>query len=153
MSDIQVQIVKGNLTEKLILDFQESAASVNCIGTADAGPDKAARKYALVWCRNDYRNIPLDSILWVRACGSYSSIHLEGNEDMVVSSNLSTVGKSLPDSEFARIHRSCIVNLSHVRQLVGSSLNIDGTLLPIGREYRESVFNRFIFLGTRRNKK
>ena len=89
----------------------------------------------------------------VRACGSYSSIHLEGNEEMVVSSNLSMVGKSLPDSEFARIHRSCIVNLGHVRQLVGNSLDVDGTLLPIGREYRESVFNRFVFLGTRRNKK
>ena len=153
MSDIQVQIVKGNLPEKLILDFHESADSVSCVGVTGGGSNGPARKYALVWYRNDYRNIALDSILWVRACGSDSSIHLEGNEEMVVSSNLSMVGKSLPDSEFARIHRSCIVNLGHVRQLVGNSLDVDGTLLPIGREYRESVFNRFVFLGTRRNKK
>lgn len=154
MSDIQVQIVKGGLSKKLILDFRESEGPGRDIAVMETEPfHRTDRKFVLVWYGNDYRNVPIDDILWVKASGSYSVLHLAGESDMVVSSNLSTVGRDLPESDFARIHRSCIVNLCHVRKLVGSSLNVGGTLLPIGREYRESVFNRFIFLGTRRNKK
>lgn len=69
---------------------------------------------------------------------------------MVLSFHLAIIEKELPVSDFMRIHRSYIVNLKHVVSLIGNSLNINGKLLTIGREYREHLLERFIFLGVRR---
>ncbi len=69
---------------------------------------------------------------------------------MLVSFHLAVIEKNLPSNDFVRIHRSYIVNLKHVTSLVGNSLNIHGKLLTIGREYRDSFHNRFVFLGIRK---
>lgn len=146
MSDnIEVQIVRSESAGRYVTVSGEADGSA-CLACRDA------RKFALVWDRQDYVNIRLDELLWVSASGSYSVLHLKGERELVVSSNLSAVGRKLPLSEFARIHRSCIVNLNHVCQLVGNELSVAGTMLHIGREYRESVFSRFIFIGAHRDK-
>ena len=50
-----------------------------------------------------------------------------------------------------RIHRSRIVNLRHVETLVGNRLKIGNELLAIGREYKDALFERVIFLGVTGN--
>lgn len=72
---------------------------------------------------------------------------------MVISFNLATIEKELPNVDFLRIHRSYIINLKHVISLIGNSLNIEGKLITIGRGYREKLLDRFIFLGVRRKNK
>lgn len=98
MSDIQVQIVKGSLSKKLIMDFRESEEPGRDIAVMETEPfHRTDRKFVLVWCGNDYRNVPIDDILWVKASDSYSYsvLHLAGESDLVVSSNLSTVGNCI----------------------------------------------------------
>ena len=53
-------------------------------------------------------------IQWIEAAGSYSRIHLTGGRILVISFNLASVRRKLPESDFIRIHRSRIVNLRHV---------------------------------------
>lgn len=145
MSDIEVQVVRGDSPRRIIVDCGESESAIRHIRDDE-------RRYVMVWNHQDYLNVRLNDILWISASGSYSVLHLAEDKNMIVSCNLSAVERKLPASEFVRIHRSCVVSLSHVRQLVGNTLNVEGTLLHIGREYREIVLSRFIFIGTRRNK-
>ena len=72
---------------------------------------------------------------------------------MTLSFHLAVIEKQLPETDFIRIHRSYLVNLKHVTALVGNSLKIGEQFLVIGREYREQLFDRFVFLGVRRSKK
>lgn len=70
MSDIQVQIVKGGLSKKLIMDFRESEGPGRDIAVMETEPfHRTDRKFVLVWYGNDYRNVPIDDILWVKANG------------------------------------------------------------------------------------
>ena len=81
MSDIQVQIVKGGFSKKLILDFRESESPGRDIAVMETETARGTgRRFVLVWYGNDYRNISIDDILWVKASGSYSVLHLAGEK-------------------------------------------------------------------------
>lgn len=76
---------------------------------------------------------------------------LTGGRSLIISFNLASVRHKLPENDFIRIHRSCIVNLRYVETLVGNSLKIGNELLAIGREYKDALFERVISLGVTEN--
>lgn len=143
LAELPIQIIRGSGFKELICGIQSSENNLNYSSRTDA-------KYVFVWHQNDYLKLTPDEILWIEADGSYSKLHLTNNRNMVLSFHLAIIEKELPVSDFMRIHRSYIVNLKHVVSLIGNSLNINGKLLTIGREYREHLLERFIFLGVRR---
>lgn len=111
------------------------------------------QKHILVWHQNEYIHLEFNDVIWIEADGSYCIIHLAQEKKITISFPLATVQKILPSAVFVRIHRSHIVNIKHVNKLVGNSFLIGKIFLKIGREYRESVLNNFIFLGVRNHPK
>ncbi len=141
LSHLSVQILRNSNHSQLIFALQsESETYVEDI----------KKKYVFVWRQQDYLKVQMEDLLWVEADKSYSCIHLKGFKTMIIASNLSSVEKRLPAEDFIRIHRSYLVNLIHVVSLMGNSFKIGNEYLAIGREYRESVLERFVFLGVRR---
>ncbi|MEG2665931.1 MAG: LytTR family DNA-binding domain-containing protein, partial [Bacteroidales bacterium] len=146
LENLPIQIIRGSSNKELVFCFQPEE-------THSEYSNQGNKKYFLIWCREDYLKVMSDEILWIEAEGSYSRIYLTGDRSMIVSFHLSIVGEELPEVDFVRIHRSCIINIRHVISLVGNSFKIDGKILTIGRGYRDAVFNRFIFIGVRRKGK
>lgn len=146
MAELPILIVKNSGPKKIVLSVHPEKAGVSFI-------DEPEREYAFIWRQSDYVKVAFKDILWVKADGSYSTFHLTRKRDMTVSFNLAVVEKELPASEFIRIHRSCIVNLRHVESLIGNSVKVEDTLLTIGREFRERLLSRFVFIGVRRSRK
>lgn len=145
LEDLPIRIIRGSGCKELVCSIPSSESESNI--EYSTGTDK---KYVFIWQRNDYLKLTLDEILWIEAeDGSYSKIYLTNNRSMVVSISLAVIEKDLPYSDFIRIHRSYLINLHHVNSLIGNTFNIEGKLLTIGSKYRESVFNRFIFIGVR----
>lgn len=60
--------------------------------------------------------IPHASVTWIEASGPYVVIHAEGREHLVRRS-LTSLEESLGPLGFARVHRSALVNLIHVREV------------------------------------
>lgn len=108
-------------------------------------------KYLFILNQSVYRKVNRDDVLWIEASGSYSIIHLRDSRPMIVSFNLSTVGRDLPPDDFVRIHRSYIVNMKNVDMLSGNSVWIGGRSFCIGRGYRKAFFSHFVFIGSRKN--
>ena len=147
LSEMPVRIVRGNGCRELICSV-EPQDNDEPVYRSDM-----QKKYAFVWRQNSYLKLTLDQIVHLEACGSYCTIHMTEQKEMVISSRLAIVEKVLPASDFIRIHRSHIVNLTHVTALTGNTLSVGKETLPIGREYRDALLDRFIFLGVRRNRK
>lgn len=144
MWELPVQIVRGSGCKKLVISVEP---------TEELSSTTAYDKhYAFIWRQNDYLKISLDELIWIEAAGSYSTLHLLGGKTMTISFHLAVIEEKLPQTDFMRIHRSYIVNLKHVISLIGNSLKLENQLLTIGREYRDKLLDRFIFLGVRRNK-
>ena len=131
--ELPIRIVRGSRSFELRLcpsDGEERHINETC-------PE---RKYVFIWRQNDYLKAAVDEIQWIEAAGSYSRIHLTGGRILVISFNLASVRRKLPESDFIRIHRSRIVNLRHVETLVGNSLKIGNELLAIGRSRHDQCF-------------
>ena len=86
--------------------------------------------------------VRIEEIDWIEAAGNYVHLHV-GKEDHLLRESLTALEKKLDPSRFVRIHRSAIVNLDRVKEIVpqqsGDSVVVllDGTRLRFSRWYRE----------------
>jgi two-component system LytT family response regulator len=82
-------------------------------------------------------------IIRLKAEGSYCEIHTTDHGRIMVSRKLKDVEEGLDPRMFLRIHRSHVVNLAHVAELVRGTQALvrmaDGTELPVARERKEAV--------------
>lgn len=142
MEDIPIRIVRDEGVEEM------SIRIVSLPETRKLAP-ATERNHALVWHQNEYEHIPLDEIIWIEANSSYCHIHATRNRKFTLSFPLARIEERLPKDQFIRIQRSYLVNIKHVKKLVGRSLVIDNQVLKIGDGYKDRVLNEFIFLGVR----
>lgn len=91
--------------------------------------------------------VPVSRIDWIEAAGGYACLH-EGTRTHVARESLDRLTERLETAGFARIHRSTIVNLRRVREVVtrryGDRTVVleDGTRLRMSRTYRAAVEER-----------
>jgi two-component system LytT family response regulator len=87
--------------------------------------------------------LPTDRVSWIEASGPYVIVHAEGREYLVRSS-LGALEERLAGRGFARVHRSAVVGLEHVREVRPTShgdaviVLRDGTRVKLSRARRES---------------
>lgn len=142
LEDIPIKIIRSSSHEQIVFSIQtEETLYANNL----------ERKYVLIWRQYDYVKVSIDEIQWIEADKSYSKIVLTGDRTLVISFNLAVVEKKLLGTDLIRIHRSYIVNMCHIESVMGNCVKIGKEMLSIGREYKDSVLERFIFLGVRRS--
>lgn len=101
--------------------------------------------------KNCFNKVSIDDIFWIRADGSYSLIETKHGK-YLTSNTIKTIEKKICNPQFVRIHRSYLVNINWVKQIVGKSCvvlefpNPDGAEspttkveIPIGSEYRDNI--------------
>lgn len=88
-----------------------------------------------------------DEVVAAFAKGNYTIICLIGNRKFKVLRKLKEVNELLGDDNFLRIHRSHLVNLSHVVRLVENQKEIvlmsDGSELSVARNRKSDLIDRF----------
>lgn len=60
-------------------------------------------------------NLQFEDIIKIKASGCYSEIYVSKGKVHTTCKSLGFYSKTLPSSQFIRIHNSCIVNLEHIR--------------------------------------
>lgn len=102
---------------------------------------ETAARYLSVRRRNGFFLIPADEIRFIKGAGSYSEIH-HASVDLH-DKTLEGLSRVLPP-RFERVHKSYLVNMDYVEQLLvqsGSRYDLvlnDGTQIPVGRtRYRD----------------
>jgi two-component system LytT family response regulator len=88
--------------------------------------------------------VPVEEVDWLEAVGYYTKIHA-GRKSYLLRGNLGSIEARLDPQDFARIHRSTVVNLNRVRRLKelfrGGCLVVlpDGVELKVSRRYRRHL--------------
>ena len=110
----------------------------------------ARRKYAerlLVKCAGKERLLPVAEVDWFEAAGNYVKIHT-GGERLLLRETMANLKTRLDPEQFARIHRSTIVNLRKVKELEpwfhGDYVVrlVDGQKLTLSRSYRGRLLEK-----------
>lgn len=86
--------------------------------------------------------VPVDEINWIGAHANYVRLHLSGKDSHLFRQPISKIAQQLDGTRFIRIHRSFIVNVNRIRELVPCNSGEfivslrDGKELPCSRTYR-----------------
>jgi two-component system LytT family response regulator len=96
--------------------------------------------------------LQIDDIDWIASAGNYAELHV-GRVAHLVHETIAALAIRLETHGFLRVHRSSIVNAARVREIVTpprgdwSLVLHDGTVVAVGRLYRDQVACRFPALG------
>lgn len=85
--------------------------------------------------------INIKDIYYIQADRNYSRIFSKNKESLLVMT-LKEIDDKLPNEHFLRIHRSYIVNLSHVDEVAGTHLVVNRKAIPISKSLRTNLLNR-----------
>ena len=101
--------------------------------------------------KNCFNKVSIDDIFWIKGDSSYSLIETKHGK-YLTSNNLKTFEKKICNPRFVRIHRSYLVNIAWVKQIVGKSCVVlelpdsggaesstSKIEIPIGPEYRGNI--------------
>lgn len=80
-------------------------------------------------------------VTYVEADDNYSVFHTE-SEKHLVSHTLKEIEDKLHGQGFCRVHKTYIVNLRKIDRIEQSVLFIEDQMIPIGKVYRKSFFDR-----------
>lgn len=112
-------------------------------GGAEATTSEPLKRF-LIKSNSEVNFVSVDDVDWLEADGYYTKIH-SGSVSHLLRGNLGSFETRLDAKNFARIHRSAVVNLNHVQRLKnlfhGECLAVlrNGTELKVSRRYRENL--------------
>ena len=86
--------------------------------------------------------IAIQDILYIESLREYIRIHTK-EKRLVFRQALSELLLKLPEKQFYRIHRSYIINLTHIENIEGNMVNMTGKKLPISKR-RKDAFLEYI---------
>jgi two-component system LytT family response regulator len=101
----------------------------------------------LVRSEGRIRFVPVADIDWIEAADNYARLHV-GPERHLVRETMANLEARLDPAQFARIHRSSIVNIARIRELQPTFngeyavLLSTGAKLTLSRGYREALRER-----------
>lgn len=106
-----------------------------------------------VFVRKGYghKKVAVRDIAYLEADRNYCRIHLLGGECLNVTMPMVEVYEYLSPDMFKRIHRSFVVNMEHIDTYIGNMITLKcGKEITIGREYRDTVREEFVCIGSRK---
>ncbi len=132
----------GEQLRQLLKVFNQSAEQAS-----EDGPnlEKEAAERIVVKSHGHVYFLQATDILWIEASGDYVTIHTK-QKPHLLRDTMRNMENRLCSQGFKRIHRSTIINLSHVSELhtnKNNDYNVvlnDGTVLNLGRSYKDSLY-------------
>ena len=86
--------------------------------------------------------VKLANIIYLESAGEYVRLHLADGTKLVTLFRLKNMESALQSSQFMRVHRSYIVNLSHIAGYTKGRLFLSNEdYIPIGENYKEQITN------------
>lgn len=89
--------------------------------------------------------LEIDKITMVEAMADYVRIYV-GDKRHTVYSSMKGIVSKLPESKFMRVHRSYIVNVSHIDSMEDNTLVVANQLVPVGVTYQKALMARLNLL-------
>lgn len=89
--------------------------------------------------------VKIDDILYIEAKGDYALFKTK-EKGHIVHTTMKRVEERLSDYNFAKVHRSYVINLSKIVDIEESNLLIDNKVIPISRANKEALIKRLNLL-------
>lgn len=83
-------------------------------------------------------------ILYIESMQNYTKLHFK-DKSLVIHQTMKAIEESLPSDHFFRIHKSYLINITHIDMISGGRLFINKIELPISRTRKEELLNQVVY--------
>lgn len=83
-------------------------------------------------------------ILFIESMQNYTKLHFK-DKSLVIHQTMKAIEESLPVEHFFRIHKSFLINITHIDMISGGRLFINKIELPISRTRKEELLNQVVY--------
>ncbi|NOS93493.1 MAG: LytTR family transcriptional regulator [Cyclobacteriaceae bacterium] len=103
------------------------------------------RKILFLKTYSNFQRIEFNDILLIQAFGDYVKFC---TEDKVYLSHtpMSRIEDMLASSNFIRVHRSFIVNISKISRVTLNKIEINNYKIPVSKSYRHNLLNQIVVI-------
>ncbi|KIA87345.1 LytTR family DNA-binding domain-containing protein [Flavobacterium sp. AED] len=131
------RFLKSVLRAQQIFNPQNLPVSNNLISTPEIEQD-------FMFVRAEYENVKLNfsDILFIEGLKDYVKIYTTDNKYTLTLISLIKLENLLSSKGFARIHRSYIINIKHVKSIQKNKVIIAEKRIPISESYKSSFFEK-----------
>jgi two-component system LytT family response regulator len=120
------------------------AGALDAQAAAATAASPAVIRRFVVKERGRYLLVPAEEVSWIGAAGNYAEIHARGAA-YLVRATIADLAARLDPARFARIHRSTIVQIDRIREIIPEwhgdfdVVMEDGTTLRMSRGFRDRL--------------
>jgi two-component system LytT family response regulator len=129
--------VKERIASNAALLTQEQLKSVLASLENDSNPPKEYPKRFLVHNGAKDLFISVEDIEWIEAADYYSCLHV-GTKNLMLRETIKQLASTLDPQKFVRIHRSVIVNMEHLQEIIREGQNEGSVVLTNGQRLKMS---------------
>ena len=131
------RFLKSVLRAQQVFNPLNSPANTNLVTTPEIEQD-------FMFVRAEYENVKLNfsDILFIEGLKDYVKIYTTDNKYTLTLISLIKLENSLSPKGFARIHRSYIINIKHVKSIQKNKVIIAEKRIPISESYKKSFFEK-----------
>ncbi|WP_426476632.1 LytR/AlgR family response regulator transcription factor [Chryseobacterium sp. CBSDS_008] len=83
-------------------------------------------------------------ILYIESMQNYTKLHFK-DKSLTIHQTMKAIEESLPSDHFFRIHKSYLINITHIDMISGGRLFINKIELPISRTRKEELLNQVVY--------
>lgn len=91
-----------------------------------------------------FTQISWKDILYVEGMQNYLKLHFK-SKTLIIHQTMTSLEEILPQSAFFRIHKSFLVNLSHIDSIAKGRVFINGKELPVSALRREELLQTVVY--------
>lgn len=92
---------------------------------------------------DSFIKIMWDEILFVESMQNYLKLHFDG-KSFVIHQTMASLEELLPKDAFFRIHKSYLVNVSHIDLISGGRVFVKGKELPLSKHRKDELLNNVV---------
>jgi two-component system LytT family response regulator len=130
-------LIKERIASRSALMTQEQFRSMISVLTDQAPARKEYPIRLLVPNGSKDSFVLVDDIEWIEAADYYSCLHI-GSKKLMLREAIKELASTLDPKKFVRVHRSAIVNIDHVREILREGRNEGWVLLSNGQRLKMS---------------
>jgi len=105
--------------------------------------EKIEEDYIFIKAERKYFKIYFKEILYIEGLKDYVIIYT-ADAKIITSMNVKTIGAQLPETIFARVSKSYIVNVLHISSFDNELVYVQNNEIPLGQAFKDDFIKQYI---------
>lgn len=134
-------LLKPIAFERFLKSVNKILMPKNTLITKDFSQERKDSESSFIFFKADKKiyKYYFKDLLFIEGSGNYVKVHSQNEKPLLVLDKLSELVNKLPSKQFIRVHKSFIINVSHIQKIEGNMIAIQDKTIPISATFKQNL--------------